>query len=148
MRGDRQRFCPACSVAVSSQRPLTGSDTSLCCRPLRVCVCWCIASIASASLASTSLASVSLQIFFYISAFICISSPAQDVYLVSAYFLCLWTAGSIFVRVVRVKGGGRKEAAWCVGQRWQGQGCSLRVFGLGPQLACADWAGAWTQSRK
>lgn len=39
MRGDRQRFCPACSGAASSQRPLTGSDTSLCCRPKCVWVC-------------------------------------------------------------------------------------------------------------
>lgn len=143
MRRDRQRFCPACSGAASSQRPLTDSDTSLCCRPECVCVCMCMLVCRQHyfSLPGICVRTICLS---YISAFIRISSPEWHAYLLSAYLvssgsgkhICVWWGLS----------GRQKEAASCVRLRCWGQGRSLRVFGLGLQLACADWAGAWREN--
>ena len=142
MRGDRQRFCPACSGAASSQRPLTGSDTSLCCRPECVCVCVCVG--ASPALLHPAWLQLCTIFFFssHISAFI-------------SHFLtssaCLSGLGVFGVSgqletYLRVRWGFKweagRESVWCVGRRCRGQGRSLRVFGLGLQLACAVGAGA------
>lgn len=93
-----------------------------------VCVCWCIANIASACLASTS-----VQFLSYVSAFIrrFLTSSA-----------CLLGAFRVF---------GQRGAYLCVRRglsepRCRGRGRSLRVFGLGPRSACADCAGAWREN--
>lgn len=98
MRGDRQRFCPACSGAASSQRPLTCSDTSLCCRPWCVCVCIrvCVCVLVPCQ-HCFSLPGFSVQFLFSVRTFIRISSPARHVYLVSAYFVSLGSRKHICV---------------------------------------------------
>ena len=92
MRGDRQRFCPACSGAASSQRPLTGSDTSLCCRPECVCVCVCVCVLVRRQ-RCFSLPGFSFVRFFFFRPtsqhLFRISSPARHVYLVSEYLVSL-----------------------------------------------------------
>lgn len=93
MRGDRQRFCPACSGAASSQRPLTGSDTSLCCRP----ECVCVSVGASPALLQPGLASALYDFLYFLFFFsgptsqhlFRISSPARHVYLVSERLVSL-----------------------------------------------------------
>lgn len=108
-----------------------------------VCVCMCVLVRRQHYF---SLPGVSVRTIFlsYISAFIRISSPERHAYLLSAYLvslgsgkhICVWWGLS----------GRQKEAASCVRLRCWGQGRSLRVFGLGLQLACADWAGAWREN--
>lgn len=88
MRGDRQRFCPACSGAASSQRPVTGYDTSLRCKPQNVCVC----VGATPALLQSAWLQHPCKIFFflqYVSE--CIHSSSQAL---SVYLLCFVDLGS------------------------------------------------------
>lgn len=141
MRGDRQRFCPACSGAVSSQRPLTGSDTSLCCRPECVCVCVLVRRQHCFSLPGVSVRTIFVLHLSVYSHFL-----TSTACLFALCIFCVFGQREEYLYVRWGLSGRQKEAASCVRQRCWGQGRSLRVFGLGLQLACADWAGAWREN--
>lgn len=144
MRGDRQRFCPACSGAASSQRPLTGSDTSLHCSHECVCVCECVLVRRQHCF---SLPGVLFHTIFVLHLSILFAFPHQHPMLICCLhiFQSLGRRRNICVCGEGLSGR-QTEAASCVkAQRW-GQGHSLWVFGLGLHLACADWAGAWREN--
>ena len=129
MRGDRQRFCPACSGAASSQRPLTGSDTSLRCR--RECVC------AGAWPAVLQPAWFKCPCNFYSTSqqFIHSSSPARHVYLV---YFASWCIGKHICVCGEDEVGGEKRPHHVFGSSVEAQGHSLRVFGLRLKFPCTD----------
>lgn len=141
MRGDRQRFCPACSGAASSQRPLTGSDTSLRCRTWE-CMWVCVCVGASPALLQPGWLRHSYN--FCPTSQHLVAFPHQlGMFIWSRHISRLWSA---YLCAWWGLSGRLREAARCVRRQCRGRGRSLRVFGLGLQLACADWAGAWREN--